>query len=156
MNNEPYILGLDASSVMIGWCLYTNRVLGHGEHKLGAGPIEQRCAAAYNALWNILHDYPQIDAIAIEGPASRFKKSLIPQCRVSGAILALAAQRGILVCEVSPTAAKCALAGIGGASKETMQARASTYGVFGEHAADALGVALASLKQIQVVPNASV
>lgn len=34
---------------------------------------------------------------------------------------------------------------------DTMMARASAFGVTGEHTSDALGVALASLKQIQVV-----
>lgn len=151
MSTHPTILGIDCSSVTLGYCVYAGRALAHGEYTL-RGTIEQRCAAAYGALWSLLHDWPQIDAIAIEGPASRFKKSLIPQCRVSGALLALAGQRGLLICEVSPTAAKFALAGMGNVGKETMQSRARAYGVYGEHAADALGVALASVKQIQVVP----
>lgn len=155
MNNVPTILALDASSTNLGWVLYAGAVLAHGEHKL-AGTIEQRCAAAYNTLWNVLHDWPAIDCIAIESPVAMHAKAVIPQARVSGAIMALAAQRGILVCEVSPTAAKFALAGKGNCGKETMQARARSYGVLGEHASDALGVALASLKQIQVVSDASV
>jgi Holliday junction resolvasome RuvABC endonuclease subunit len=97
-----------------------------------------------------LEKYPQIDVLAIESPVLRFA-GCIPQIRVSGAILTLAGQRGLLHIEVSPAAAKFALAGIGNASKQVMQEAASTYGVTGEHASDALGVALASLKQIQVV-----
>lgn len=149
MHAHPTILALDASSTTLGFCLYAGHVLAFGEHTL-SGSIEQRCACAYNALWNLLHDCPQIDALAIESPVLRFA-SCIPQIRVSGALMALAGQRGILVVEVSPTAAKYALAGIGGASKCTMQARASAYGVIGEHSSDALGVALSAARQIKVV-----
>lgn len=55
------------------------------------------------------------------------------------------------IVEVSPASAKLALAGKGNCSKDDMQAAAKAYGIAGEHASDALGVALASLKQIQVV-----
>jgi Holliday junction resolvasome RuvABC endonuclease subunit len=150
MNDLPHILGLDASSTTLGYVLYAGQLLACGEYKL-AGTIEQRCAAAYGALWQLLHDWPAIDAIAIEAPVARYASAVIAQSRVAGALLTLAAQRHILVCEVSPTAAKFALAGRGNVGKETMQARASAYGVSGEHAADALGVVLASLKRIQVV-----
>lgn len=151
MTNVPTILALDASSTMIGWCLYAGDVVAHGEHKLAGGDIATRCQTAYDILVLLLQRFPAIDCVAIEAPASRFKKSLIPQCRVSGALMTVAAQNWKPVVEVSPTAAKCALAGVGGASKETMMARARAYGVLGEHASDALGVALASLKQIEVV-----
>lgn len=154
MNDDtPYILGLDISSTMIGMCFYHGKALGYGEWIL-KGDIAERCRLAYDRFYTLLEKYPQVDVLAIESPVLRFA-GCIPQIRVSGAILTLAGQRGLPHVEVSPTAAKFALAGIGNCSKETMQARASAYGVSGEHASDALGVVLASLKQIQVVANAS-
>lgn len=154
MNDTPYILGLDISSVNIGMVLYHGKVLDYAEWTL-TGTIAERCRLAYNRFYTCLERYPHIDCLAIESPVLRFA-GCIPQIRVSGAILTLAGQRGLLHVEVSPTAAKFALAGIGKCSKDTMMARASAYGVTGEHASDALGVALASLKQIQVVNDASV
>jgi hypothetical protein len=71
---------------------------------------------------------------------------VIPQARVSGAILALAGQRNLPLVEVTPSQGKKALTGIGNADKCTMMARASAYGVIGEHASDALGVVLASFE----------
>jgi Holliday junction resolvasome RuvABC endonuclease subunit len=114
------------------------------------GDIAERCRLAYSRFYTALERYPQMDVLAIESPIMRFAGT-IQQCRVSGAILALAGQRNLPFVEVSPTAAKFALAGIGNASKEIMQARASAYGVIGEHASDALGVALGKLKRIEVV-----
>jgi Holliday junction resolvasome RuvABC endonuclease subunit len=151
MNDDtPYILGLDISSTRVGMVFYHGKVLDHAEWIL-TGDIGERCRLAYSRFYTCLEKYPQVDCLAIEAPVARYASAVIAQCRVSGAILALAGQRGLLHVEVSPTAAKYALAGIGNASKDTMMARASAYGVTGEHASDALGVALASLKQIQVV-----
>ena len=148
--NPPYLLGLDISSRMIGMCFYHGRVLDYGEWVL-TGHITERCRLAYSRFYTLLERYPQVDVLAVESPVLRFA-GCIPQIRVSGAILTLAGQRNLPHVEVSPTAAKFALAGIGNCSKDTMMARAREYGVSGEHASDALGVALAAAKQIQVVP----
>jgi crossover junction endodeoxyribonuclease RuvC len=151
MNNVPTILALDASSTMIGYCLHAGEVLAHGEHKLAGGDIANRCQTAYDILVLLIERYPAIDAIAIESPVARFGGAVIPQARVSGALLLVAAQRWKPVLEVTPQQGKMALSGKGNADKSTMMARASVYGVRGEHASDALGIALASVKQIQVV-----
>jgi len=149
MNDAPYILALDISSTAVGLVFYHGAVLDHAEWSL-EGDIAERCKLAYNRFYVALERYAQIDCLAVESPVLRFA-GCIPQIRVSGAILALAGQRNLPFVEVSPTAAKFALAGIGNASKDAMQARARAYGVIGEHASDALGVCLASLKRIQVV-----
>jgi len=149
MTNDPYILALDISSSHIGLVFYHGAVLDHAEWLL-AGDIAERCKLAYNRFYVALERYAQIDCLAVESPVLRFA-GCIPQIRVSGAILALAGQRNLPFVEVSPTAAKFALAGIGNCSKETMQASASAYGVIGEHASDALGVALAAMKRVEVV-----
>lgn len=151
MTNAPTILALDASSTMIGYCLYAGCMLASGEHKLAGGDIATRCQTAYDILALLLERYPDIDCIAIESPVARFAGAVIPQARVSGALLLCAAQRLRHVIEVSPAAAKLALSGKGNCSKETMMARASAYGVTGEHASDALGIALAACKQVEVV-----
>lgn len=150
MNAVPYILGLDISSTHIGIVFYHGVVLDHAEWTL-VGDIAERCRLAYNRFYTLLERYPQIDCLAIESPVARFGGAVIPQARVSGAILALAGQRNLPLLEITPAAAKFALAGIGNCSKETMMARASAYCVIGEHAADALGVVLASVKMIEVV-----
>lgn len=144
------ILALDASSTMIGYVLYAGTVIAHGEHKLQGDDIAVRCQTAYDVLKLLLDRYPQIDCLAIESPVARFAKAVIPQARVSGAILTLAAQRWKHVVEIPPAAAKFALTGRGNASKETMRFRALDFGVVGEHAADALGVALAAARLVSV------
>lgn len=148
--SDACILSLDASSTTIGWVLYNGKALGHGEHKLQGADIAVRCQTAYDIVARLLERYPQIDCLAIEAPVARFAKAVIPQARVSGAILTLAAQRWKHVIEIEPTRAKLALSGKGNASKDTMMARAGAYGVAGEHAADALGVALAAAKMVTV------
>lgn len=149
--SDACILALDASSTNIGWVLYAGQVLAHDEHKLQGDDIAVRCQTAYDILVLLLDRFPQIDCLAIEAPASRHKKGLIPQCRVSGALMACAAQRWKHVIEVTPTRAKFALSGKGNASKDTMMARARAYGVAGEHASDALGVAIAAARMVEVV-----
>lgn len=155
MNNVPTILALDASSTTIGYCLYAGAVLAHGEHKLAGGDIATRCQTAYDILVLLLGKYPQIDCIALESPVARFGGAVIPQARVSGALLLACAQQWKPICELTPSQGKKALTGIGNADKCTMMARAREHGVSGEHASDALGIALAAVKRIQVVVNAS-
>jgi Holliday junction resolvasome RuvABC endonuclease subunit len=151
MNDAPYILALDISSTAVGLVFYHGAVLDHAEWTL-SGDIAERCRLAYSRFWTALERYPQIDVLAIESPIMRFAGT-IQQCRVSGAILALAGQRNLPFVEVSvrPLRSLRWLA-IGNCSIGcTMMARASAYGVIGEHAADALGVALGALKRVEVV-----
>jgi Holliday junction resolvasome RuvABC endonuclease subunit len=119
MNDAPYILALDISSTHVGLVLYHGKVLDHAEWTL-VGDIAERCRLAYSRFYTALERYPQIDVLAIESPIMRFAGT-IQQCRVSGAILALAGQRNLPFVEVSPTAAKFALAGKGNAIKQDMQ-----------------------------------
>lgn len=152
---HPTILALDASSTMIGYCLYDGAVITSGELTLKDPDIAVRCAAAYAQL-NSWLDYWQPDVVAIEAPVARFAKALIPQVRVSGALMVAASLRGILVLEIAPSAAKAVLCGSGAASKEAMQAAAwERYGVRGEHAADAVGIALAACKLVSVERQAA-
>jgi len=153
------ILALDASSTMIGWCVYRDgAVIDHGEFKLGfaaaknaTADISLRCEQAHTRLEDLLDRYLDVDCIALESPVARFAKAVIPQARVSGAILACAALRRLHVVEVTPGQAKMALTSSGAADKAAMQVAALAYGVAGEHASDAVGVAKAAAARVRVV-----
>lgn len=144
MNTTPRILALDASSTTIGYCLYdAGSVLAFGELTLKHPNIAERCRLAQAQLNGLFATLPMPDVVAVEAPVARFAKALIPQARVSGALMACAALAGLMVVEVTPSQAKRALTGMGDADKREMQAAALCYGVSGEHASDALGIALA-------------
>lgn len=149
------ILALDASSTTIGWCVYDGQVLAHGEVGLTGDDIAWRCRQALKWLHAHLGAYPAVDCVAIEGPVAQYASAVIPQARVSGALMAAAALKHLHVIEVAPTEAKKALAGNGNAKKQLMQTKAAVYGVTGEHASDALGVALAAAPGVQVVGRAA-
>lgn len=146
----PTILALDASSTMIGWVLYNVTVRACGEIPLKHPDINHRCKLARAAVGALLVRFPNLDAIAIEAPGGRFIGTVIPQCFVSGAIRSLLAEHNIAVCDVSPKDGKKALTDKGNASKDEMQANASYWGVTAEHAADALGVALAAVRMVRI------
>lgn len=147
----PTILALDASSTAIGWCIYDGAVIDHGEVQLRGSDIADRCRQAHAGLNLILVNHPDVDVVAIESPAGFHKKGLIPQCRVSGALMACAGLKLLHVIEVTPTEAKKALTRRGDAGKIDMQVAALAYGVSGEHASDAVGVALAAVARVEVV-----
>lgn len=113
------ILGLDMSSVCIGWCLVPLNappVWGHFDMH---SDIAQRCKQASDSISRLLDDYAPA-LVVIESPVVRFAKSALPQARVSGAVLAVLAQRSALWVEVTPSAAKQVLAGSGSATKAEM------------------------------------
>lgn len=111
------LLGLDVSSVAIGWCLFD------GESVRAFGTAKITClgdAYAFGAAY--CDARPQV---AIESPVLRFPKATIPQIRASGAVLAgLGATEWV---ELTPTEGKLALAGKGGASKPDMVAAAQRW-----------------------------
>lgn len=148
---NPTILALDASSTAIGWVIYDGTVLDHGEIALRGSDIADRCRQAHASLTHLLDTHPAVDCVALESPVMFRAKGLIPQARVSGALMACAALKTLHVVEIAPKEAKKALTKFGAASKELMQAEAFVYGVRGEHASDALGVALAAAERVQVV-----
>ena len=146
------ILGLDASSTMIGYCLLQDgRALAHGHIKLPASNIAERCRVAQNELITLLEACP-VDAVAIEAPMVYHGRygAVIPQARVSGALLAIVSIRELAWLEIEPAKAKKAATGRGGASKDDVQRAAAEYGVHGEHAADALAIALAAVPSVLV------
>lgn len=156
MNDTPTILALDASSTTIGYCLYDGAVLASGQIALKADDIAERCRLAYAQLNGLLELYERPDVIAIESPVARYGSAVIAQARVSGALLCAASLAQLMVVEVTPQAAKKALTGRGNADKGLMQSRAGfKYGITGEHASDALGVALAAVNLVTVERQAA-
>lgn len=145
------VLALDISSTMIGWCLYDGAVLAYGEITLKHADVNHRCRLARAQVGGLLIQHPDVDAVATEAPGGSFVGTVIPQCYVSGAVRSLLAERDIAVCDVSAAAGKKALAGKGNAKKGEMQAAALSYGVRGEHASDALGVALVAVGRVREV-----
>lgn len=143
----PVLMGLDMSSTTIGWCVHDGQVRDAGTLKLTGPDIAERCRQARAGVCLVLLNHPDIDAVAIESPVGQFIKALIPQARVSGAVLGLLAEKQITWCEVTPSEAKRAATGRGSASKADMMTAA---GLDDEHAADACGVAKAALRLVQV------
>jgi Holliday junction resolvasome RuvABC endonuclease subunit len=172
------ILALDISSSWLGWAyLHPERRPIAKSIALGAkSDIAERCAKAAREVGLLIAACGDIDCVAIEAPVAQYASAVIAQCRVAGAVLAELAAHNLAWCEVSPAAAKRALAGAGNAQKRDMLAAAAPlrghdplfleiesrrglwaawmndYCVFDEHAADALGIALASMgKAVEVV-----
>lgn len=136
------ILALDMSSTAIGVCY-------HGSPLTTitlAGDIAERCRLARAQIAAHLWLYPDVDLVAIESPVGRFAKALIPQCRVSGAVLSYFSEREIAWVELAPSEAKRALTGRGDASKALMirTAWARLGAEVDEHQADAYGLWLAA------------
>ncbi len=145
------LLAIDASSTALGWVVLADGApRDHGEQVLRGDDINDRCRQAHACVSALLRCHPDVDAVAIESPVGRFVKAVIPQALVSGAIRTAARLVDLHVVDVPPTAAKKALSGGGTASKTLMQACAHQRGVTGEHAADALGVALAAAQKVLV------
>jgi Holliday junction resolvasome RuvABC endonuclease subunit len=144
MSSDLTILGLDMSSTRIGVVVTCGtRVQLHRTWHL-PGDIASRCFHAQEMVRNQLALLSNVDLVAVESPVSRFAKSLIPQARVSGAVLAVIADRGLLWVEIAPKEAKKALTGKGTASKQEMCAAA---GLASEHESDALGLAMAASRK---------
>lgn len=125
------ILGLDMSSTCIG-----SAALDGDQPALERcdlkGDIAARCALAAQHVAALL-DRHQPALVVIESPVARFAKAVIPQARVSGAVLAELSRREALWAEVTPTQAKQVLAGDGAASKAQMVlAAGQRLGLLGE------------------------
>ena len=165
------ILALDMSSTCIGWVLRADQVLAYGAFDLPKSDIAQRCLAAQEMIERLIADR-SIDAVAIESPVARFAKAVIPQARVSGAVLATLAARGLAWVEVTPSEGKMVLCEDGAATKrEMVEAAAQHFGydvlhaaqrkgkwhgvspmgaVYSEDTADALGIALAAVGKVRI------
>lgn len=136
------ILALDMSSTAIGMCYdgWDFQTL-----TLRSPDIAKRCLQAATQVRALITD-ADIDLVVIESPAGRFNGGLIPQARVSGAVLAVLAVAGVAWTEIAPAAAKKVLTGKGNAKKPDMIAAANRAAdrLLDEHQADAYGLWLAA------------
>ena len=171
----PLLLALDMSSVAIGYVVRNGTVLAHGTIYLNAKTdIGHRCDEARFAVQGLLGEHRAVDAVVIESPVARFASAVIPQARLSGAVLAHVVSSGLLWLEIAPKEAKRALCGDGNATKRemledaaphfgyalealTLQVKKGKWGayeagalVYNEDAADALGLALAAEHKVKV------
>lgn len=144
------VLGLDCSSTHIGWCLWTGTAAtAHGTIAL-RGDLTARISLAEIALSELFIRHAP-DVIAIEGATTRYASHVIAQQRVVGVLMLAATRMGLLTVEIAPATAKKALTGSGKADKQLMQTMAANYlQDYDEHAADALGVALAAYPLVRV------
>lgn len=138
------ILALDMSSTTIGLC-YDGKQF---ETILLAGDIAERCKRAARMIHAWLVLWPDVDLVVIESPVARFASAVIPQARVSGAVLAELSREHIAWVELPPQAAKMALTGKGNANKEQMvvAAQEQTQQTLNEHQADAYGLWKAGMR----------
>jgi Holliday junction resolvasome RuvABC endonuclease subunit len=171
------ILALDISSTWLGWCyLQDDRAPLAKSIALGGKlDIAARCAKAQAEVSLLLAACGSVDCVVIEAPVFQYANAAIAQCRVAGAVLAELSAHTLAWCEVAPAAVKRALTGRGDAKKlQMLQAAASHFNhdplflefaerrgvwaawmhdvcVYDEHAADALGLALAMVGRVEVV-----
>lgn len=125
------VLGLDMSSTCIGSAALNGDRPALERHDL-TGDIGARCASAAAHVAALLDRHAPA-LVVIESPVARFAKAVIPQARVSGAVLAVLAQRRALWAEVAPARAKQLLCGDGAASKAQMVVAAGArIGLSGE------------------------
>lgn len=161
------ILALDMSSTCIGWALHDGATITTYGHVDLGGDIAARCNAAQRHVATLL-DLHLPALVVMEDAVGQHVKAILPQARVSGAVLALLSQRQALWALLAPSEAKRALTGKGNADKRAMvEAAAALLGInvslaeFGvyrskarlihaggaltEDEADAVGLALAGL-----------
>lgn len=140
------ILALDISSTRIGIC-YDGRefetIVLRGDDIAAKCRDAARLVHGYIVAW-----HEDVDLVIIESPFAnpRRPNGVIPQARVSGAVLALISKLGIAWIEIAPQKAKQALCGKGNASKDDMvtMAYANTGIHMDDHQADAYGLWVAA------------
>ena len=125
------VLGLDISSTTIGYAVLRDGKIHDYGHGQLSGTIAARCETAAFLAGTLL-DGHQPALVVIESPVARFAKAVIPQARVSGAVLAVLGQRNALWEEVAPSVAKKVLAGCGDANKIQMLDAAAQRAGIGE------------------------
>jgi Holliday junction resolvasome RuvABC endonuclease subunit len=134
-NDVTTILGIDASSVTIGYALLVDGAIErYGHYDIAkTSDIARRCELA--RVWTIgaLATF-QPSLVLIESPVGRHAKAVIPQARVSGAILCALDAAQALYAEVTPGQGKMALAKNGAASKFAMLASAGSLLSISGHA----------------------
>ncbi len=146
------ILGIDPGSATTGYGLVAGegsrlRHVHHAEVRVAAAKtLSQKLARLYESTLALLDEY-RPEAVAVEGIFyGRNVRSMMVLGQARGAALVAAANRGLEIAEYSPTLVKQSVVGYGRAAKEQVQEMVkvllSQRRLSGEHAADALAVAI--------------
>jgi Holliday junction resolvasome RuvABC endonuclease subunit len=141
-------LAFDMSSTSIGWVAWNDgSATAHGTVNLGKFPLAARLVLAEIAIVSLLERHQPV-RVAFEGGAkgSRHVNTVQALQRAAGVLVLCATRLGVPTVEIAPSQGKKALTGKGKSDKEQMLEFAAKYldGAFDEHAADAVGIALAS------------
>ncbi|MBW1645474.1 MAG: crossover junction endodeoxyribonuclease RuvC [Deltaproteobacteria bacterium] len=146
------ILGIDPGSSTTGFGLVDGRgtdlrYVHHAEVKVAAGKtLAGKLACLYQATLDLLDEY-QPEMAAVEGIFyGRNVRSMLVLGQARGAALVAVANRGLEIAEYPPTVVKQSVVGYGRAAKEQVQQMVKVLlnrrRIGGEHAADALAVAI--------------
>ncbi|MCJ8191471.1 crossover junction endodeoxyribonuclease RuvC [Sphingomicrobium aestuariivivum] len=146
------ILGIDPGLGTTGWGLIEaegNRLrhLANGHLKTDPKePLPQRLSHLASQLEAIIADHQPDGAAAEEIFVNKNPRSTLKLAQARGALLCIAASRGITVGEYAPSLVKKAVVGTGGADKDQVHAMVKVLlpgtKVAGSDAADALAVAI--------------
>ncbi|MDD4984584.1 MAG: crossover junction endodeoxyribonuclease RuvC [Dehalococcoidales bacterium] len=155
------VLGIDPGTLATGYGIVESRneevaLLDYGVLDCPAhSPIGERLSLLYHGLGQIILRY-RPDAVAVEQPfVAKNVKSAFAIGRAQAVAILVAASRGIVVCEYTPTQVKQRVANYGASSKEQIQEMVRLHLGLSEtpwpsDAADALAVALCHLSEVHL------
>jgi len=165
--NVTRIIGVDPGIASVGVAILENpraKLIAAQHFEANAKTLDCRVAKYAKYFDELLEEYkPDIVAIETQYFAPYGKKtgavavSIIKVGLVRGAFIGVASIRNIPTMGIYPTEAKLALTGDGSANKNKMIECAQSIfkvelRITEDHVADALGIALAGLKQTLVLP----
>jgi crossover junction endodeoxyribonuclease RuvC len=150
--DDMTVLGVDPGSEVTGFGLVTHdgRELVYRHHSqlrlCGLPSLGSKLARLYDCTMELIDTYAP-EVCAVEGIFhGRNVRSMVVLGQARGAVMTAAANRGLEIVEYSPATVKQAVVGYGRAAKEQVQ---TMVGMLlrqsepaGEHAADALAVAI--------------
>jgi Holliday junction resolvasome RuvABC endonuclease subunit len=161
MNDSVNILGLDASTVAIGWALVNfsrnnERLLNSGVFILD-GDTMHRIKRGHDSVFTLLCQLNVVDLVAFEIPASRLKfETTYKLGWIEGAciVAALAYRSSIELMGIAPDEAKLATAGYVRAKKDAVQVAVNRrLGCDIENCdeSDAAAIALAAMGRLRMI-----
>ncbi len=139
------VMGVDPGANAAGFCLVEGgKVLTAGDVR-PRGSLGQRLLAIYSEIKRVIDGFSP-DLLVMEAVIyHKNPKTALVMGAARGVVLLAAAEKGIPVEEISPTAVKKAVSGVGRAGKDSVGYMVRRlYGIrdeISEHVADALAVA---------------
>ena len=156
MARSRRILGIDPGLVKTGWGFVEAegsrlRHIANGECASGRGTLGARLLALQTQLNRVLQEYKPDEAAVEESFVHRNARAALMLGHSRAVVLLAAASAGVPLAEYAPNAVKRTVTGSGHADKRQVayMIRALLPGVelTGEHAADALAVAICHVSQ---------